>query len=71
MICIIINNENIPISVVVSGLPTAFTAITTPKAINGVMNKSTFFNDSEISKAPIDHLPIIRPPQYNAIYFAL
>jgi hypothetical protein len=41
--------------------------------MNGVINNNIFFKDSEISKAPIDpvHLPIINPPQYNAIYFAL
>ena len=67
------SRENIPISTKVSGLLNAFTAIITPKAIKGVINKSIFFKEFEISKAPIEpvHRPIINPPQYSAIYFAL
>ena len=66
-------NTPIPISEKVRGLLNAFTAITTPNAMKGVINKRIFLRDSEISKAPIDpvHLPIINPPQYNAMYFAL
>ena len=68
-----INREKIPISEAVKGLLSAFTPITTPNAIKGVIKSKICFKDLEMSNAPIDpvHLPIINPPQYKAIYFAL